>query len=329
MKINRLNLVVVLSILFVISAFAQDKDDEFKPSGKAFAKVFVNWHQGFGDQYFKDESSFELTRGLVGYQYQFSPRFSSKMEIDVDNPKSVNLTEVAYLKSAYLAYKYKGLEVCFGVIGMMQFKEAENNWGFRYVYKSAMDYYKFNSSTDDGLYIRYKFLDWLSADATITNGEGAKSQQDTEGKYRMGYGLSLSPLKGLSFRAYYDLLFAQEETPYDQSIYSFFLGYDGGIFRLGTEYNILYNYDFEQVDDRWIYSAYGSWAFADKFQVFGRYDYLYADYAGDTEYMMMIGFDYELVKGVKISPNYRYGDFAFKGVAGEGSYFYFNLQYKF
>lgn len=328
MRLKKL-LFVITYLTISKTLIGQVSSETFKPSGKPILKVFADWHQGFGNDNFVAESGFEATRALIGYKYQFSPFISTKFEIDTDNPSSGKLTEVAYLKTASLNYKRNGLSVSVGVIGMKQFKAQESNWGYRYIFKSAMDYYKFNSSSDLGVHASYKFSDWLSADVTVTNGEGAKKQQDAEGKYRTGAGLSLSPVDGLLFRAYYDLWFAQDETPYNQSTYAFFLGYVKEKFRLGVEYNILYNYDFEKVDDRHLFSAYGTYCINDKFQVFGRYDYLYADYASKTEYMILAGFDYNVVKGVKISPNYRYGDFAFSGVAGEGSYLYVNLEYKF
>lgn len=312
---------------------AQEKENEFKSSGKPVVKVFTDWHQGMGSQDFEKESGFALTRAVLGYQYQFTPNISSKVVVDMDDPGSGTLTEVAYLRNAYIAYDNDQLNVCFGVIGMMQFKEQEKNWGYRYVYKSAMDYYKFNNSTDLGIYARYKFLDWLSADVTITNGEGAKKQQDIEGKYRTGVGLFLTPFDGFLCRTYYDVLYASESTPgityKNQSTLALFLGYKTEKYRVGVEYDLLYNYKFEGTDDRDIISCYASYAFAKKFQAFGRYDYLHAEVEGKTEYTMMIGVDYQVIKGVRVSPNYRYGDYNFKGVLGEGSYFYLNLEYKF
>lgn len=323
-------LVAALCLAQLLSA--QTEKEAFKPSGKPVIKVFTDWHQGLGDQTFKDESGFELTRAVLGYEHYFSEHISTKVIVDMDDPgANSKMTEVAYLRNAYVAYKDDRLNVVFGVLGMKQFKTQEDNWGYRYLYKSAMDHYKFNNSVDAGLYVKYKVLDWAILDVSVTNGEGAKSQQDIEGKYRMGYGFELEPLKNLTFRTYYDYFYAPEmSVPNEnQATLSLFLGYETDKYRLGIEYDNLSNFDFDGNDDREIFSVYGSYVFSKKMQAFARYDYLIADVANETEQVYMAGVEYSPVKGVKVSPNFRYGDYAFSSPTGEGAYVYLNFEYKF
>jgi hypothetical protein len=320
----------------VTTVYSQSSEEAtFKPHFKPVVKVFMDWHQGFGGDSevdYTDHSGFELTRSVLGFQYQFSPRISSKVIVDMDNPKAGKLTEVAYIRNAYVAYKDDRLNAVFGILGMKQFKTQENYWGYRYIYKSAMDEYKFNNSVDAGLYVKYQLVDWLSADMAITNGEGAKKQQDTEGKYRMGYGLELEPIDGLAFRTYYDYLYAPDATeeamPENQDMISFFLGYEKDNVRLGVEYDILNNFKFEGSDDRDIFSAYGSLKFKDKFQAFLRYDKLMAENAMVSENVSMAGFEWAVVKGVKIAPNFRYKTFPDTELP-DAKYFYLNFEYKF
>ena len=325
-------------LLFIVStatSFSQEQKEEFKPSGKAVIKVFMDWHQGFGGDSevdYTEDSGFELKRGVLGYEHQFSPRIKTKVIVDMDNPKAGKLTEVAYIRNAYLAYKDDRIEAVFGILGMKQFKTQENNWGYRYIYKSAMDEYKFNNSVDAGLYLKYKLVDWLAADLAITNGEGAKSQQDTEGKYRMGYGLEVKPLDGLSFRTYFDYFYAPDNSEDvvngNQDMISFFLGYEKDNYRLGVEYDILNNYKFELTDDRDIFSAYGSYKFKEKFQAFLRYDKLMAENAMQSENVSIAGFEWAVVKGVNIAPNFRYKSFTDSDLP-DAKYFYLNFEYKF
>lgn len=332
---KKVSLLLLLVTGILATSFCQESTEEFKPSGKATFKVFMDWHQGFGGDsnvdYTKD-SGFELTRGVIGYQYQFSPLLSSKVIVDTDNPKSGKLTEVAYIRNAYIAYKDNRLNAVFGILGMKQFKTQENYWGYRYIYKSAMDEYKFNNSVDAGLYLNYKVLDWLSADMAITNGEGAKSQQDTEGKYRMGYGLEVKPIDGLSFRSYYDYFYAPDATAEitneNQDMISFFLGYEKENYRLGIEYDVLNNFKFDRADDRDIFSVYGSLLFKDKFQAFARYDKLMAENALASENVCLAGLEWDVVKGVKIAPNFRYKSYPDSDQA-DATYFYLNFEYKF
>lgn len=329
----------MLAMLSIVSsAFSQSStEEEFKPSGKPVVKVFMDWHHGFGgddEVDYSEDSGFELTRGVLGYEYQFSPNLSSKVIIDMDNPNGGKLTEVAYIRNAYVAYKDDHLEAVFGILGMKQFKTQENNWGYRYIYKSAMDEYKFNNSVDAGLYLKYKLVDWLSADMAITNGEGAKSQQDTQGKYRMGYGLEIEPVDGFLFRTYFDYFYAPDATEDEdvvngnQDMIAFFLGYEKENYRLGVEYDILNNYLFELTNDRDILSVYGSINFKKKFQAFLRYDRLTAENAMVSENVALAGFEWAVVKGVKIAPNFRYKNFSDSDLP-DAKYIYLNFEYKF
>lgn len=322
-------LLVLMSALCIVFIASAQEDQAFKPSGKPVLKVFTNWHQGFGDEDYEAESGFEATRAVFGYAYQFSPNVYTKVVLDVADPSSGKLTEVAYLRNAYIGYKDERLNVLFGILGMKQFKEQENNWGYRYIYKSAMDHYKFNNSVDAGVYVKYKIFDFLSADITLSNGEGAKKQQDIEGKYRFGGGLSAELAEGLSFRAYYDYFWADNDAATkDQNTLALFLGYENDAFRVGAEYDMLNNFAFDQLDERSLASVYASVTLTDKMQAFGRFDHLEAENVLSTENVMIAGVDYQIAKGVKVAPNVRFIDYKDSSQDG-GGYFYLNFEYKF
>jgi len=322
---------VILLVTFTLCA--QETHQAFEPSGKAVFKVFTNWHQGIGDDIsYYDDSGFELTRGVIGYEYHFSPNWSSKVLVDMDDPDAGKLTEVAYIRNAYVAYNNDKINAVFGIIGMKQFKTQENIWGYRYIYKSAMDEYKFNNSVDAGLYLKYNLNTFLSLDVTLSNGEGAKSQQDTEGKYRMGYGLEAQAFEGMLFRLYYDYFYAPEplaeSQSADQDVLALFLAYKQDHYRIGLEYNILHNYQFVSIDDRHLLSAYGSVSFLEKMQAFVRYDKLMAEDVLQSEEVYMLGFEYQIIKGIKLSPNFRYLNYTDSSQA-DGAYVYVNFEYKF
>ena len=64
--------------------------------------------------------------------------------------------------------KQGNIKTWFGLFDMLQFKVQEKFWGYRYLYKSYMDEYRFGSSADLGTGIQYTpFKDfqwqiWLS-----------------------------------------------------------------------------------------------------------------------------------------------------------------------
>lgn len=333
---NRI-IAVLLVVVSSLNVLAQDQEEPFERSFKPVVKVFADWHQGVGDEEYQNESRFQINRAVLGFDYFLSPNISSRVILDTDAPGvEKNFIELAYLRNAYIAYKNDKVDVLFGVIGTKQFKTQENNWGYRYIHKSAMDHYKFSPSVDFGTYVKYRFTPWLSADFTLTNGEGAKIQQDSEGKYRTGYGTELSFLKNFTIRAFYDYHYAPTGSD-DQEAISFFLGYKSNTFRIGAEYNALQNFKFATGDDREIFSIYSSLSFTKQLQMFVRYDNHMAEQSSlrddVSEELYMAGFDYSVVKGLKISPNFRYGDFRFKGPGQgrdePGGIFFLNFEYKF
>ncbi len=331
-----LPLVFLLCSSFAV--MAEEEQQDFKPHGKSIVRVFTNWHHGINHSSqnassFSDNSGFELTRGVIGYAYQFSPKIGAEIRLDTDNPNAGKLSETAYIRNAFLSYDNKRLSAVLGIIGTEQFKEQERNWGYRYIRASAMNCYRFNHSIDAGISLKYSVTTRLGADLSITNGEGAKARQDIDGKYRIGTGLRLTPMEGLTLRGYYDHYFAPAST--DVSVYqdlsttAFFVGYEAQKYRCGVEYSHLGNYDFLKNDDRSIFSVYTSASFRKKLQTFVRYDFLKAEEVGKSEDVLLAGLEYIVVKGVKMSPNYRFFNLSQNSPQGKGGIFYLNFEYKF
>ena len=84
-----------------------------------------------------------------------------------------------------------------------QFSYQEKFWGYRYIYKSFQDQYRFGNSADLGISLSYRLARWIEADAIITNGEGFKQLQVNDGLL-YGIGTTITPLKGVSMRLYKD-----------------------------------------------------------------------------------------------------------------------------
>lgn len=324
----------LLILILINTVIKAEETKNFKPYGEPTAKVYFDYHQGFGKdkETYSNNDGFRITRTYFGYKYYFSPNWSMKIVLDADDPNAGKLTEVAYVKNAQLNFKDDKISASFGIISLSMFNEQESNWGYRYIYKSAMDEYKFGNSADAGVFLSYDFLDNLSADATLTNGEGYKQQQDIEGNYRMGYGITFKPVKGLTLRGFYDQFFSPSSTVGairdDQKVFSGFAGYCYNSFRIGAEYDYLENYQFDRIDDRYIVSAYSSYKFFKKINLFARYDYMNAKKVWSTEDVILFGLEYSPVKGVKISPNYKSINYK-NSNSPDGSFFSVNFEYKY
>ncbi len=303
-------LILLFSSLF--SLFAQEKKEEFKVSGSPIITVFANYHAGIGAS--NKISGFELTRAYLGYQFDLSSTLSGKVIVDAAVPPSESFMSSQkrdiYLKNAFLTWKDNGLTINGGLIGSYQFNLQEKFWGYRYIIQSFQDLYKMGPAADLGVSGEYAWAPWLSADLSLTNGEGYKNI-NMDNKYRYGLGLTLTPLSGLTLRIYGDI-FQQSGSDTDQQTLALFAGYACSRFSLGAEYNYQKNNQWKSNHDYYGYSIYTTVPLHKQWNFFGRYDYLgskdkndqsWISYTGD---LWMAGFEYTPIKNLKIAPNYKY-----------------------
>ncbi len=299
-------MLLITAILLSASMFAQ-RPDKFKLSGKPIVKIFANYHSTFsnGDA----ANAFQITRAYFGYEYSFSKNFSAKIILDVGDPGAGKFKLTAFLKNAYLKYKFKGLTINFGMISTTAFKVQEKFWGYRYIYKSFQDQYKFNSSADLGITVSYEFAKFISADLSVFNGEGYKLIQ-LDSTFQAAAGITFKPVKNLILRAYYDYM----EKGVAQQTMAFFAGYTLGKFSLGAEYDKQINHDMTDMEDYVGYSVLASFKANSKWKVFGRYDNLSSVKVGNANdpwnyvkdgQIIIAGFEFSPIKGIKLAPNYQ------------------------
>jgi len=299
--------VLILAIsLSAAALFAQEAEEEFKPYGRPFIKIYTNYHSTFSGG--EVSKAFEIQRAYLGYQYQFSEKISGKLNLDVGDPKFGPLHMTAYLKNAYMQYANGKLVAQMGMIGLRQYKLQEDLWGGRYLYKSFMDEYKFGPSADLGAFVSYRVHDRASVDLTIANGEGYKSiQLDSALKYSLG--MTLVPVDGLDFRVSFDYM--GMDAP--QQTLALYLGYSASNVRVGAEYNRQWNHTMVMSHDLTGLSFYGSYQ-VKHIRLFGRYDNLSSIVlGGDTDpwnygsdgQLAIAGVEFNPVKGIMITPNYQ------------------------
>lgn len=332
-KMKKINLTLFTLLLFSLTgAYAQEtNNEEFVPSGKPSVKIFTNGHSTFIDG--ENTSAFEIQRAYFGYGYSFSKEFSTKITLDVGDPGVGKLQMTAYLKNALLEYNKGNLKVDFGLIGTYGFKLQEKHWGNRYIYKSFQDEYKFGPSADLGASMAYKFSDFISADAMILNGEGYKNLQSDD-TYKGALGVTITPVKNLNLRAYYDVMSADVA----QQTIALFVGYKSDKFKIGAEYNMQKNHGLVEGQDLNGVSIYSTVTASKKINFFGRFDNLtsvngkdingnYWNIAKDGQ-AYIFGIEYKPVKGVKISPNFQGWSPRESSAAFESSA-YLNLEISF
>lgn len=319
-------------------AFGQKETDDIKPHGKPLALIFTNFNTAFTDG--ETNPTFEITRAYLGYEYNFSKELYAKITLDVGDPKisadnirlSTGFQMTAFLKNAYVEYSKNNFSVSFGMIPTTQFKVSEKIWDLRYIDKTFQDAYNFNSSADLGFNIDYQFSDFISADFSVINGEGYKLIQN-DNYVRPGFGITANPIKKITARLFVDTM---GDTLKQQSLATF-LAYTGNKLVLGAEYNYQKNYSMKDGHDIYGISLYATYSPNDKFMLFGRFDDLKSkalvgqsnpwQLAKDGQ-LFMAGIEYNVIKGVKATPNLRCWSPA-NGAVPATTYAYLNIELKF
>ncbi len=299
---------VILAGLFTcmgIGAQAQDAAT-VGPKGKAIVQVFGNFHTGFGEQ--NSDRGFELDRSYLGYEYKLNDALTIKGVMDIGQSKSVDdYHRIAYIKNALVSWKRGNLTLCGGLIPTTQFNFQEKFWGYRYIRKSFQDQYKFGNSADLGISVAYQFADWISADATVVNGEGYKKVQVNDG-LNYSLGVTLSPVKGFQIRLYGGLNESGVEGKSNTVNLAAFAGYKHDMFSVGAEYNRMLNASYVLGNDQYGYSVFGSVKVARSADIYARFDDLGSNHdwnIAKDERAAILGAQFKLGKYVKISPNFR------------------------
>lgn len=294
-------------LCITLMAMTQELAEEFKPHGKPIIRVFSNAHTSFSDG--ASTSAFELTRVYLGYEHSFSENITGTVIYDVGNPGVGKLQMTAYVKNAFLNYRYNSLSVDFGMIPTTQFKVQENFWGYRYLEKVFQDAYDFASSADLGASVTYRVNNALSLDVALYNGEGYKKVQSDD-FMKPAIGITLTPVKELTVRAMADFMGKDSA----QVTYAGFVGFQSGKISLAAEYNYQKNHLMIDGNDYFGPSFYATYVASHKVKVFARYDDLQSKTpSGQTEnwnldgdgQLVMAGIEYSPVKGIKLSPNFR------------------------
>ena len=329
--------IFLIIILFTTHSFSQRDNNEKNPKVQPHFKVFWNYHYDSTED-IRQVSAFELTRVYLGYKYKFDEKFSAKITYDVGKNDGGS-DHTAFVKIAQLDYKIDpNVKISMGLIGGKQYKDQENHWGYRYIYKMLQDEHKFGPSADLGVNAEFKISKTLIANLFIVNGEGYKNLQDEDGNQRFGMNLIYNPSKKLTTKFYYDT-HASENSKSLNNI-AFFAGYKSDSWRIGAEYNKMkngINYK-TAIDDHNLdgISFYGSYVFNNKVEIFARFDEISSNIINgqDTSWnhnkdgaLIMIGAQYIATKGVKFSINTKSFNYI-NDTIEDASFIYFNTEFK-
>jgi len=321
-------------------------DEDFEQTGKLLFKVFANFHLDVaGDEV--NNSAFEIRRAYLGYAHDFNKKLTGQVIFDAGLNSQTNRYG-AFLKIAGLTWRITDkFTINGGLISPKQFKTQERFWGYRYLYKSYQDEYRFGYSADLGMTAEYVFNKYILVDIGVLNGEGYKNINLDYGDFKGSAGVTITPIDKIQFRVYYDIMNNNDTSliddyRQDQSTISFYLGAKiTDKFRLAGEYNYQKNHQNVNQHDLFGYSLYSTYVFSKKFELFGRADILLSNQLeGETEdwfYQkngtgVLGGLQYAPIKGLKLALNYRHTIPNKPNEAptpASNSFIYFNVEFKF
>jgi hypothetical protein len=303
-----------LLFLFFLMAFSgYSQEEDFEPSGKPFARIFANFHTGITGSA-TDQAAFELVRGYLGYEYNFSPDFYAKINLDVGSPDDLSpisrIRRYAYFKNAYLRYTKSDLQIAFGLIGLKQFKLQEGIWERRYLMKTIADEHRLGSSADLGVNFHYNFSPKVDADFTIMNGEGYSSlQMDDVFKYSLGTTFRFP--QNFTSRVVYDIM----HNEISETTLTLFTSYD---FRkkwnIAGEFVLRQNDGWKANQNIYAWSFYGKYNLNKKYQLFARYDKVESNiledetlpwHLADDGTALVAGIQFKPLNNIKMALNYH------------------------
>ncbi len=312
---KRISTVVGLLMLLQMSLFAKPA----KVSGVTFM------HYSFKEV---DENGFQITRAFLTFENRVSKDLSYKFQIDV--AKDDVSAYSAYLKTARVDWKTDLGKWTLGLQTMNMFKIQENNWGYRFIEKSAMDLGGYSSSADLGIGWSKAFGPVISS-IMITNGTGYKKVEDDghkkistllnlgQGKLRKGFNVgAVASFEGVDYGSY---------STGTSLVVGGFGGIMAGPALIGAEYSTkIVSMATETTGS--ILSTYGRVKAMKTSEAFIRIDYTDpdTDNAGDAHTYIIVGGVFKPVEGFTIAPNFRV---EVPEVGEEELSYFLNFQFKY
>ena len=287
-------------VLSPLITFPQGDNDGAASKGQPHFKVFWNYHYDYTENT-EQVSAFELTRVYLGYKYKFDNKFSAKITYDIGK-NDAGSNHTALVKIAQLDYKINpSVKISMGLIAGKQYKDQENHWGYRYIYKMLQDENRFGPSADLGINAEFKISKTLMANLFIVNGEGYKNPQDDNGDFaiyvRLLYGEgTLNANNGFNVGLVLN-------NHADDQLVALFGGWAKDKIRTGLEYNRM-----DSSSDSYVMLAnYLNYSLSDKLDVFIRNDRL-EEVGGDTSTDTYLGTIWKAHQNFHIAPSFTISD---------------------
>lgn len=324
---------VAINLSFGIVSKANEKDSlktnkiEDEVKHRVFANIFASHYYGLSEN-ITPRSAFEMPTALLGYSATFSNKLkatliydvtrttSSIMVVDDDGqPLAVNYFEgskyTAFLKMAEIMYSVNNyIDFRIGQLLNTQYLTMQDKfWGYRYIYFTYQEVHRYGMPADFGAQVDLKFAGKFLNQVSVTNGEGPFRHQDENAKFLFSNNIEFRPTSELVFKLYTDYCPTSDTSSLARDKYaiSAFFGYSTSQYRVGFEYNQVYNFGFYENRDFFGISTFASASLTDKIDLIARYDYINRSIPMNIENgnFLIAGFQYKLHKNLSFSLNLR------------------------
>lgn len=323
-------IILVSALVFSVFSMASFADDI---KGYMIPEYYMVGSHHSGEEGIEGQHGLWIRRVYFGYNTDLGDGWSARVRFEMNSPAFSEGTMDPYVKNAHLKKKLGGgASVIMGIIEPPSFNKMEKFWGFRYIEKTAPDFFKFASSRDIGIALDGKTKGGLVYTLMYGN-YGSNKGEDNKGKgvyARLGWE---------SKNAYVEANghFASDNGK-DITYLAAFGGLKGNWGRFGMGYHLKNESTDDSDKDNGIISAFGVFNISKKASIFARYDHLtdfnFKDIGGyvpipakyNKARFLIAGLNFKVHKLVQLSPNVKY--VFYDGDDAPGSDFYFNLTAK-
>jgi hypothetical protein len=257
-------------------------------SGKSFFNVSSISQKSDGADSAQNGTQAELKRFYIGIDHKFDDVFSANLTTDFRYGTNGTSKDVlVYVKKAYgQAKPSPAFFIRVGSADLPWVPFVEGLYGYRFVENTLIDRTKFGTSADWGVHVGGTLGKGLvSYAASAVNGAGYKTLSRSSNTIDLEGRVSINPVKSvtLGVGGYSGKLgksadnLPESATPHRATRLTAVEAYTDKRIRAGVEYFTAKNWNNVNTlvsDKSSGWSAFGSFAFAPKIAVFGRYDWV-------------------------------------------------------
>ena len=313
---------IVVSLNYLFAQTNKDSVPVIPEKHTVIAHIFSEAYYSFNDNVIPRQA-FRITRGLLGYVYNYNDRLKALLIYDVTRTTreivvrdtAGNILPVEYkdgsrytgfLKLAEIDYKLTDwLEIGVGQMMTKQYTPLRDYWGYSYISNTFEEINGFGMPADFGVMLMFRPTKNIEYTFGVFNGEGPFQYQDASGNMLISNNLEIKFANNLLLKLYHDYDKGTIGSEVPRTTYQVYLAYLTPKLRFGASYHQIDNPKF--VEDKWWgVSLHGNAVISPKFDLLFRCDYMGKSNLYEDSQYWIGGFQYKPMKRLSVSLNFRH-----------------------